>query len=303
MSFCQGRLWAVIHRVVIGFSVGAVPGFAQDAPGQVPAEEDTERRSASYERLEAPVPSPEELKKGTEASRAKLEEQGVYLDLEGGFVAVRGATFHDRESLGYPIEYLIVTEYGRTHEAVFLIRARPQVLNNCLLAIGLEPGQGMRFEKIDPAPDSPAKPWVTHPASGPVVDLQVQWIDERGQSQAMPLESMLVDLETGEDLEGRGWIYVGSRMGSFRQGREMVERYMADVYGNIVAIYLDGQGNCLFERNTLEGVDRAYTIHPDRLPPRNTPVTLLFKPTDKSVAPREMDASTESQEQEGGAGL
>jgi CubicO group peptidase (beta-lactamase class C family) len=319
----------MLHAVLLLVAAGlccAHRAEAQDAapgPVEVPA-------PADVHWLEAPPPSARALAEHPEDHAALLEEQGLVLDLEQRSVSARGGTLHDTESLGYPIEYVLVTDRGRTHEALLVMNARPSVLDACLRAVGLAPGAPMRFRMREepgepPAPgDADARPgddaggdagdasggeaadgadgdphaadagdaaadapeWDAVPASGPLVSIEVAWTDDTGRPHRVSLESLLTDVRTGEALPERDWVYVGGRYGPLRQGREIVQVHVADLNGNVVAIYLDGQGLCLFERNSLEGVDDSlYTIHPGNAPKRGTPVTIIFTATGGHVAP------------------
>jgi CubicO group peptidase (beta-lactamase class C family) len=136
--------------------------------------------------------------------------------------------------------------------------------------------------------DAPAAvpEWEALPASGPLVAIDVAWTDDEGRPHRASLESLLADVRTGEALPERDWVYVGGRFGPLRQGREVHQVHVADLNGNVVAIYLDGQGLCLFERNSIEGVDDTlYTIHPDNAPRKGTPATIVFSVTGRGVLP------------------
>ena len=106
-----------------------------------------------------------------EAFEELLTEQGLSLDLEAGVISARGGTLHDAQSLGYPIEYLMVTDRGRTHEALFVMKAQPSVLDACFRALGLVPGHSMRWVMSDPQPPreaveaGEASPWEAVPGS------------------------------------------------------------------------------------------------------------------------------------------
>ncbi|MFT7465523.1 MAG: hypothetical protein ACI9EF_003892 [Pseudohongiellaceae bacterium] len=256
-----------------------------------------------------------------EAYSRALESHGILFDAEAGSFSVRGSTIHDERTLGYPIEYLVVTEQGRTHEAVVLVRAQPSVVSACVEALGLMPGSPTRFSLKDPAPSEEeldsglVSPWNMTTAGGPLVSITVSWLDDRGRPHDESLESLLMawgpgrapvsesgearssadEAEesaargvspepTGAQLRDRGWIFTGSRRIPFRQGRKTLDWNRADVEGDVVAIYIDGREVCPFERNSLDGLqDSLYTLNTAVIPPARTPVSLTFRSLGRSV--------------------
>ncbi len=239
----------------------------------------------------AAPPSPEQLAADPAAFEALLAENGLSLDLPARAVSARGGTLHDRTTLGYPIEYVLVTERGRTHEALFILRCQPSLLDACLRAAGLAAGKAMRFRPRVPPPtddemDAGASPWEPIAGSGPLVDISVSWTDDAGVPHRRTLESLLLDVRDGQPLAERDWIYVGSRFGPMRQGKQVVRTFLADLQGDLVALYLTGRGDCLLERNSIDGVDDTlYTINADGSPARGTPVTVTFTATGRSAEP------------------
>jgi len=134
-----------------------------------------------------------------QAYTAALESHGILFDGESGSFSVRGATIHDDRSLGYPIEYLVVTEEGRTHEAVVLVKAQPSMVSACVEALGLAPGSPTRFKLKDPPPSDNelasglVSPWDMTTAGGPLVSITVSWLDDRGRPHDESLESLLLE--------------------------------------------------------------------------------------------------------------
>jgi hypothetical protein len=91
------------------------------------------------------------------------------------------------------------------------------------------------------------------------------------------LEDLMIDLRTGKPIERVGWIYIGSRFARVLQGRDHVVKYMADMERNIIACYLTGFGNAIFDINSLDGIyDTVYDLNPFEAPPMGAKVTLIF---------------------------
>ncbi len=223
-----------------------------------------------------------ETEKGWEELLAEFESEGITVDLAKKRVSVKGAIIRDKESRRYPIEYVVVTEGGNTHEAMILIRATPSNLNAALLAIGLEAGNTVIYRKKNPPPPQEevdagmTSPYEVIPPKGTVMKIYVTY-EGWEENKHRLLEDLILNLRTRETLERVGWVYVGSRFAKVLLGRERVLQYMADMERNIVALYLTGYGNTIFDVNTLEGVDDSvFDVNPETAPPMGAPVTLTF---------------------------
>jgi CubicO group peptidase (beta-lactamase class C family) len=152
----------------------------------------------------------------------------------------------------------------------------------------------MHFAPREPPPtaeelDAGALPWEVVAPSGPLLEVRLAFTGADGAPREIPLESALLDLRTGEALPGRNWVYTGGGFGPLRQGRRVLQTYLADAQGDIVGISpLDrgGEGVCVLERNSAEGADDSlYTVNGALAPPRGTPVTLLLRATGEKAAP------------------
>jgi hypothetical protein len=211
-----------------------------------------------------------------------FESEGISVDLENKRVMVKGAIIRDKESPRYPIEYVVVSEGGNTHEALVLIKAVPSSLNAALLSLGLEPGKSVIYRKKDPPPppedveSGRVSAYEVIPPSGTVMKIGVM-CEEWGEGEIRPLEDLILDLRTRRSLERVGWVYVGSRFASVLLGKERVQRYMADMERNVVALYLTGYGNAVFDVNTIDGVDDSlFDVNPEKAPSLGAKVTLVF---------------------------
>lgn len=244
--------------------------------------------------LDKPAMDPADIRARLPAYEEVLADHGIFIDLEARELFVRGATIHDARSLAYPIEYLVVTELGRTYEALVIVRSQPSVLAACLEAMGVQPGGPTELILKDPLPPEAeleagtASAWMVHPPHGPLMQLTMEWLDDGGKQHAPSLESLIIDARTAQPLEDVGWIFTGGTYGEYRQGREKRRRFKADVEGDVVAIYLAGLEVCVIERNSLDGlIDGYYFPHPDLMPAPGTPITLRFKLLGEDVPERE----------------
>lgn len=245
--------------------------------------------------LGKPPMDPADLAARPEAYAEALAELGLLLDPAERTLSVRGAMLHDNTTLPYPIEYLVVTEMGSTYEAAVLIRTPPSVIDACLKALSLTAGEATRILRKEPQPaeadirSGRVSPWRVQPAHGPLLEIDVSWIDTEGRPHEIPLESLLLDAGTLQPLEPAGWIYTGSERFDLRQGSKTVNWYKADVEGDVVAIYLADARVCLLERNSLAGVSdtQYYALNPELAPAVHTPVTLSLRVLGRDVEARE----------------
>lgn len=243
-----------------------------------PQEPETQPPEFAVEPLPLPEGAPPEIRDLV----GELAQEGVRVDFRNRVVLVEGVILLDRMQSGYPIEYLVVTESGFTHESLAIVRCLPSRLSASFMALGLEPGKTVRFEKKDPPPpvekiiSGEAREYDAMPPEGAVVDISVRWTDEDGEKQH-PIEDFIRYLPNGEPLPRRGFVFVGSRFHKVVIGAEREERYMADLEGNVVSLYIAGFGNCLFDMNSTEGAAGfIYDINTDLCPERGTRVTFMF---------------------------
>lgn len=231
-----------------------------------------------------PLPVPEGAPAEISTLVKELANEGVTVDFEKRKVEVKGALLLDKMNAGYPIEYLIVNEHGKSHESLGIVRCTPSKLNAAFLALGLEPGKSVTFVKKDPPPpmeklvSGEEREYDVLPPQGTVVDIAVKWQDDKGGEHLQPIEDLIVYITNGKPLPRRGFVYVGSRFSKIVTGTERKERFMADVEGDVVSLYISGYGNCLFDMNSDEGVESyLYDVNAKLAPPRGTKVSFVFQ--------------------------
>jgi len=109
----------------------------------------------------APTPSP------SGQPVALNRQQTVLLDKAGGKLILQGEVCL-REGV---LEMLVCLKRTKEHEAIFSVDTSAQTVHAGLLALGFEPGKPVRF-----TPEYRA-------ASGPVVDIYLQWTSPDGKTQ------------------------------------------------------------------------------------------------------------------------
>ncbi len=94
------------------------------------------------------------------------EQKTVLLDKDGKRLVLRGEVCL-REGV---LEMLVCLKRSKEHEAIFSVDTKAQIVHAGLLALGFEPGTPVEF-----VPEY-------KPATGPVVDISVSWVDADGKS-------------------------------------------------------------------------------------------------------------------------
>ena len=273
-----------------------------------PLEEEVEKKEEAAEEPQSLEDMKQQVAEQFEHLRKLWAKEGITVDREKKRIEVKGAIIRDKTQRRYPIEYVVVAEGGNTHEAMVLVKAKPSNLNAALLSLGLTPGKTVSFRlKNDPktsdsgkdakkedasdgkdSEKEPAKNPVEEqgdevekdyeiiPPTGHVVYIYVKYEGWKEQPIRL-LEDLIIDYRTGKSMKRTGWVYVGSRFAKVRLGRKLCMKYLADMERNIVATYLTGSGNSIFDINSLDGIrDTLFDVNPDTAPPMGSKVTMIF---------------------------
>lgn len=163
-----------------------------------------------------------------------------------------------------PLEYLVVTQAGASHEALFRVDCDGYDLHQGLELIGLPAGKKKLAFRGDP----------TLPDGAPV-DVTVEW-GEGKDKKTHPVEDWIFNIRTNKVLERGPWTFTGS-VSEFREdvGREI---YLADQLGNIMAVWRDP--SCVVNNPRASATDDkafAPTQTEGLIPPPGTEVKLVFR--------------------------
>jgi len=196
-------------------------------------------------------------------------DAAVWIDLPGKRVVVGG-----RVALADgPIEFFACPSKTKEHESIVVVDAPARLVHTALLAIGLKPGSPASFEGE------------YRPATGDAVAIDVCW-RKAGTEHCRPAKQWVRDSRTGRELEC-DWVFAGSQF--WKDPSTGIEYYQADggdlvCVSNFPTAMLDlpiasSQANeaLLFD---------AYT---ERIPPRGTPVELIFSKAGGKPDPSEKE--------------
>lgn len=210
-----------------------------------------------------------------------LRIEGVHVDPTRGYVAFE-ARVGVRDHL---LEHALCAEGGETHEALFVTRVTPSVLNTGLLVLGLEPGRPPRWLEDEPPPAEgrssvrATPPRVELPA-GDGLYVYVAW--RQGEELYLHrIEDLIENLATGRTMQRHRWVYLGSRMilrdNLRKESRGLEEVYAADVLRDLINVTFYYDGAALLTAALLDCRDQnLWAPIAVLLPPQASPVELVL---------------------------
>jgi hypothetical protein len=165
----------------------------------------------------------------------QFQKEGITLDAKAGTVAVK-ATVNSPQD---PIEYLLIHRKGKKHEAIFVTKSKPSVLNAALLMLGLLPGKNASYVEKVPAPtleevQNGADPIIVTPPTGTPLWMTVRWTSPEGKAVEHCVEDMVFDLGKQKAVANCTWVFLGGRMARIYKNEPEV--YVADMEGNLISI-------------------------------------------------------------------
>ncbi|MCA8978785.1 MAG: hypothetical protein H6831_09760 [Planctomycetes bacterium] len=216
-------------------------------------------------------PAPQ-LQAGLEQAFA---EQGLRIDLEAGLCSIPVEVCM-RDDL---LEYLMVSDFGATHESLFSTKVTPSVWNTALVALGAEPARGGRFVEKEPLPtdaefEAGVSPYEVELPAGTPFYFYALW-HEGDELRLHRVEDLIGNLRTGRSMERHALRYVGSRMVRADPEKED-EVYLPDMEGNLISVYFF-QNDKEIVTTALEDAtyDTIWIANTWLVPERGTPVQLI----------------------------
>jgi len=226
---------------------------------------------------------PADPKKVLDEVLAQFKKEGIELDSKAQTVTIP-VTANEPQN---EIEYLLIHRRGKKHEAIFVTRAKPSVLNAALLMLGLQPGQNATYTEKQPPPtleeiEKGADPIIVTPPKGMQFWMTVHWKTPVGKPEGKPeckqvdycIEDMVLDLSTQEAVVDCSWIYLGGRMARIYKNEPEV--YVADMEGNLVSTCYMSPDNHLATMVHKDARDQQNWWFTDKMPPHDTEVQLVF---------------------------
>ena len=166
-----------------------------------------------------------------------------------------------------PMEYFLVTTYGKTHESILKTQAEPFHIHLAMLLLGAEVPNNAGFPG---SPTNGIPGAVVHPSKetipGNKVNIEVKWNTPRGDTD-LSAEDLIYKSDTHAIMEHGSWVYNGSLI--------MGNRFLAQMDGSIISLVTDPVA---LINNTGQGHDNdmIWNANTNNVPPPNVPVEVTI---------------------------
>ncbi|MBV6500752.1 MAG: hypothetical protein CJBNEKGG_03237 [Prosthecobacter sp.] len=207
-------------------------------------------------------------------ARQKLKKlSGTEYDLDGIHInaSTREVRFPAQVCLKKaPIEYMLTTDTGKTHETVLTTVIQPTAIQVALLLASYEAATEGLLKDV-PEDERP-KVWKEEPPKTPGgnrVKIDIEW-KAGDQVKKAPLKLMVQNVDTRKpppDLDT--WVFNGSYIDE--------RGFIAQHEGSIIAVWLD-RGAIINSAAKGNWRDDLWISLPDNIPDEATPVTVIITP-------------------------
>jgi hypothetical protein len=183
-----------------------------------------------------------------------------------------------------PMEYLLVTVSGKTHESILRTEAEPYHIHTAMLLLGAATNTLLKKTGPPAVPgrisSNPTFQPFFRPSNdtipGDKISIEVTW-SEGGKEIQRSAEELVLNQETQRPLGRGNWIYNGSTV---VQGV-----FLAQMDGSIVSLITD---SAALANQTGPGRDndKIWTVNTNRLPPFETPLTVTLRLEQNPPSPK-----------------
>jgi len=201
---------------------------------------------------EAPKPDNTGLKKIT-------KDHDVYLDLKRKAVVIDGEVCLRQGML----EMFACPKGTKEHESVVSLNCTAEQAHAALLAVGAKPGTTVKF-----APEY-------KPATGPIVDVLILWIDEKGEKHKARAQEWIKYGKTEKEMPF-DWVFAGS--GFWTEEDTGKVHYKANSGDLICVSNFDTATLDLTVESSQANASLMFTAFTDHIPPRGTKIRVVMIP-------------------------
>ena len=174
------------------------------------------------------------------------------------------------------LEFLLVQEKGKVHEAMLLTDASPTHINIAFMLLRYLPSNEL-FSQLDETGhmtgmyfDVPAEV-----KANARILIEVEWKDAAGKTQRKPINEWIKNTKTDVVMEPGPWLYTGSIT---HEGK-----YLPELTGDLFAIFTAPEAIVNYPGGDADS-DLVWYAFSDRVPAKNTEITMIITPFPKKPA-------------------
>ena len=170
------------------------------------------------------------------------------------------------------LELLACRVGSKEHESMLSVRVTPQHIHAALLVVQARQGKPMQTSPV------------FVPPTGDQIDITLRWKDESGADRESPAQDWVWEMSSSSENAKKPmtthWVFSGSKM---VQDEEGTNHYLADETGelfclsNFVGSILD-----VPILSSAENTQLLFGCFTERIPPLDTPVTIILTPVAES---------------------
>ncbi|MCI0460856.1 MAG: YdjY domain-containing protein [Gemmataceae bacterium] len=214
---------------------------------------------------DGPAPAPKAGPDKQPAAKKTQLARNVFLETQGQERRVLiNATVCRREDF---LEQLLCRKLTKEHESILTADIDAKYVHAALLATRAQPGKPVQF-----LPDQP-KP---KPPTGAAIKVWLEYRGKDGKTVKVPAQSWVRHVKTKKNLEV-DWVFAGSILIPDPDKKEPPAYAAND--GNVICLAnFDTAMLDLPINSTKEGDGLLWEAHTERIPPLDTPVTVILEP-------------------------
>jgi hypothetical protein len=167
-----------------------------------------------------------------------------------------------------PMEYFLVTSWGKTHESILKTDTEPFRIHLAMLLLDAKAGAATTDSN---GPPVSIGGFVSHPSPqrlpGEAVSIELKWTAGGRETRARA-EEMIFNTEQNAVMRTSDWVYTGSRVAE--------GLFLAEIDGSIISLVTDAEA-LINNEGAGHDNDTIWLANTNNLPPSNTPVMVSIK--------------------------
>ncbi len=167
------------------------------------------------------------------------------------------------------LELLLCKKNTKEYESILYADIDPFILHSTLIAAKAEAGSPVKFQ-----------PKYT-PAHGTTIKVWLQYKDDKGKVVTVPAQEWIRDSKNKKQLK-YDWVFAGSRTEPYPDDPKKPPFYAARDNGDVISV--NNFPDSLMDLPIPDGVenrDQDFEPWTDRIPAKDTPVTVILEPVVK----------------------